>query len=211
MNQLLQEKGGMTLAAFPKRSRMLRFLGEWANTSLDKFPRLARRYPEFHPAPWDWPPGQTHESSIPTNWTESLREAWRETKPEARDWKLAQLLSLAAQARGTAAFQHADWARNVALTLTEAIRLAERLVVCANPECPAPFFVRKRKNQAQCSEECAAWAQRNWKRDWWARRGDNWRESRKKDRKPRQASARWGAVHAVKRKIQQSRKARRKR
>jgi hypothetical protein len=49
---------------------------------------------------------------------------------------------------------------------------------CANPECPAPYFFVKRKNQRYCSEICAAPAQRELKRKWWAKHGEDWRKSR---------------------------------
>jgi hypothetical protein len=49
-------------------------------------------------------------------------------------------------------------------------RLAHKLAVCANPECPNPYFVRRRKTQIYCQAgPCVGQAQREQKRDWWAR------------------------------------------
>ena len=40
--------------------------------------------------------------------------------------------------------------------------------VCANPECPAPYFLKSRKTQKICEAgECVAWAQRNYALKWW--------------------------------------------
>jgi hypothetical protein len=52
--------------------------------------------------------------------------------------------------------------------------------VCGNPDCPAPYFIARKTTQRYCSEKCAQVFQREWKRKWWAERGDTWRRSRKK-------------------------------
>jgi hypothetical protein len=44
---------------------------------------------------------------------------------------------------------------------------ARRARRCLNPECPAPFFLAKKKRQIFCGEECAKPAQRESKRKWW--------------------------------------------
>ena len=45
---------------------------------------------------------------------------------------------------------------------------AEKTAVCANPECPAPYFLKSRKTQRICEAgACVAWAQRNYARKWW--------------------------------------------
>ena len=43
-----------------------------------------------------------------------------------------------------------------------------RTAVCANPECPAPYFLKSRRTQKICEAgECVAWAQRNYALKWW--------------------------------------------
>lgn len=42
-----------------------------------------------------------------------------------------------------------------------------RALRCPNPECPAPYFFRKKKGQKFCSTVCALPAQRASKREWW--------------------------------------------
>ena|SRR5215469_5012929 len=44
---------------------------------------------------------------------------------------------------------------------------ADRLAYCHNPECAAPFFIGKRKDQQFCSDGCAEPAKRAAKLRWW--------------------------------------------
>lgn len=50
--------------------------------------------------------------------------------------------------------------------------------VCANPDCPAPYFVAHKTAQRYCMYECAQVFQREWKRRWWKERGKQWRQKR---------------------------------
>ena len=54
--------------------------------------------------------------------------------------------------------------------------------ICANPECKTPYFASKDFRQRFCSEVCAQWGQRQWKREWWAARGNDWRKNRSIER-----------------------------
>jgi hypothetical protein len=60
------------------------------------------------------------------------------------------------------------------------LRNAQTTVVCANSECPAPFFFASRKSQKYCSPDCALPAQRSYKRKWWANNGKQRRAQRAK-------------------------------
>ena len=62
--------------------------------------------------------------------------------------------------------------------LSYLVKSADRARYCPNPECPAPYFFSTRKNQRYCSEICAAPAQREMKRKWWAEHGEEWRAAR---------------------------------
>lgn len=45
---------------------------------------------------------------------------------------------------------------------------AGKVAVCANPDCPAPYFLKSRKTQKICEAgECVAWAQRSYALKWW--------------------------------------------
>jgi hypothetical protein len=49
---------------------------------------------------------------------------------------------------------------------------AGKTCVCANPECPAPYFLRKRKDQKYCERApCSIYAQRRYALGWWERKG----------------------------------------
>jgi hypothetical protein len=58
--------------------------------------------------------------------------------------------------------------------------------VCANPDCPAPYFLAKRKTQKYCERgDCTAYAQRQYALGWWKRDGKQRRA--KLQRKKRRA------------------------
>lgn len=59
---------------------------------------------------------------------------------------------------------------------------ADRIKVCANPDCPAPYFVAHKAIQRYCSPDCLKLAQREWSRDWWNRVGKFERARRKKSK-----------------------------
>lgn len=66
-----------------------------------------------------------------------------------------------------------------------------KMVVCANPECPSPYFLKSRKTQRFCDRPaCIACGQREHKLNWWRRVGAKRRASkanpiRRKDRRER--------------------------
>ena len=51
--------------------------------------------------------------------------------------------------------------------------------VCENPDCPAPYFIAKRRSQRYCGEDCASVYQRLWKRKWWKKGGVVWRRKQR--------------------------------
>jgi hypothetical protein len=56
---------------------------------------------------------------------------------------------------------------------------AGKTAVCANPECPAPYFLRKRKDQKFCERgQCTVYAQRRYALGWWNRKGSEIRAKR---------------------------------
>lgn len=55
-----------------------------------------------------------------------------------------------------------------------------RLRFCKRPDCQTPYFVAGHLKQRFCSDTCAAWGQREWKKHWWRTKGQAWRESKKK-------------------------------
>jgi len=58
---------------------------------------------------------------------------------------------------------------------------AQKLGFCDNPECPAPYFRKKRKTQKFCEQgPCVAYAQRQYSLGWWNRVGKKRRERKAK-------------------------------
>ena len=54
-----------------------------------------------------------------------------------------------------------------------------RLKNCRNQDCRTPFFIADKGKQSYCSVDCAAVAQKEYKRRWWENSGQAWRESRR--------------------------------
>lgn len=74
----------------------------------------------------------------------------------------------------------ADWQRGriVVLPRTELQAACYALLqksslakFCANPDCPAPYFIAKRATQRYCSPDCLKPFQKQAKLDWWNREG----------------------------------------
>jgi hypothetical protein len=51
--------------------------------------------------------------------------------------------------------------------------------VCESTDCPAPFFIAKRKSQRYCGPECASVYQKQWKRRWWKDKGASRRKKQR--------------------------------
>lgn len=60
----------------------------------------------------------------------------------------------------------------------ELFRRSPFVKVCANPDCPAPYFIAHKTPQRYCEEACAKVFQREWKRRWWKEKGTKWRRKR---------------------------------
>ncbi len=57
---------------------------------------------------------------------------------------------------------------------------AKRLRMCKRADCPTPYFIASHLKQRFCSDKCAEWGQREWKKKWWTEHGTAWRQQRKK-------------------------------
>jgi hypothetical protein len=65
-----------------------------------------------------------------------------------------------------------------------ATELAPKMGICANPECPNPYFLRARVTQRFCDRPaCSAYGQRQHKRTWWREHGQKWMAERANLRK----------------------------
>jgi hypothetical protein len=59
---------------------------------------------------------------------------------------------------------------------------AKRLRICKRADCPNPYFIAGHLKQRFCSDLCAEWGQREWKKQWWTEHGAAWREQRKESK-----------------------------
>jgi hypothetical protein len=58
--------------------------------------------------------------------------------------------------------------------------------ICANPECAAPYFIRKRNTQKFCEAgPCVTYGARQRANKWWHEHGEDWRETQQKKSKGR--------------------------
>jgi hypothetical protein len=141
--------------------------------------RLQRGQKEFSLSLQDW---RKHQ--------EWLRGQWRRTA-EDRSVRLKVAGKFPPQSWGFESGEHLLFGSSgrvlvVTSSLWRLIQFAwcsvpiDHVRICANPECKAPYFVAKDLRQRFCSEICAQWGQREWKRQWWAAKGAEWRKSRPK-------------------------------
>lgn len=70
------------------------------------------------------------------------------------------------------------------------VELAKRVRVCENPECPAPYFIGRRKQRFCDRPACLAYGQRAEKRAWWAKHREEQLAKRQKARATRKARER---------------------
>jgi hypothetical protein len=59
---------------------------------------------------------------------------------------------------------------------------AKRLRMCKRTDCPNPYFIASHLKQRFCSDKCAEWGQREWKKQWWTEHGTAWRQQRKESK-----------------------------
>jgi hypothetical protein len=65
-----------------------------------------------------------------------------------------------------------------------------KLGYCENPDCPAPYFVKKRKTQKFCEAgPCVAFKQRKYALGWWNTEGKQRRQKRQQERRTKKARA----------------------
>jgi hypothetical protein len=123
-----------------------------------------------------------------TDAQDTLRKAWAgddeaiyEVEAQARDALKARP---SVRARSVELIMNDLWSLICLLFLMD--HSAGKTGVCGNPECPAPYFLRKRKDQKYCERgKCSAYAQRRYALGWWERRGYDLRARKSKGSKRR--------------------------
>jgi hypothetical protein len=180
------------LALSLSRKRVARFLEELANSprpedrsgrAIRAGRRAARHFPEFSPTPWERDKTEAAEPDFPADLGGTLRVAWEKRLLREREAWLSDPMETALhRARVSHVPEEAEKWRRVAAAFLRGLTFSNRLCVCGNPECPAPYFVATKKNQRYCSEKCAGWAKREAKKAWWDQHGSERRRSERKER-----------------------------
>lgn len=97
-----------------------------------------------------------------------LRNAWEQpTVPRREIGMLVMLLEIAQLYSEATGKWFALMDEPMAIVMLEAIHSADRMRICGNPQCPAPYFIASRRSQKFCCDACALPAQREYKRKWW--------------------------------------------
>ena len=165
------------------------FLQWFANLGDDDADQLFSKYPEmFHPS-------TTPEQVMA--YGRKLRLAWKSPDERIRDWYIFSLRhahalgerslhaphEVAAEVLSTPRAQQTLWkekdydwlsAPPPHVTPFEAVlyyfqtRVGDLAKYCGHVDCPAPYFIAKKRAQKFCSEECAGPANRESKRKWWS-------------------------------------------
>jgi hypothetical protein len=125
---------------------------------------------------------------------DSLRELWRAPHRETKQWQIFRILQdfflqgdktklhtpLASDSDYFLKGVHARGRSE--RYLFKFIDLADSAKYCAAHDCTKPYFFGRR-NQRYCCPKCSGESQRQFKREWWRKNGQRWRESRTKERR----------------------------
>jgi hypothetical protein len=192
----------MPLSVLARRlssKRAVDFLMELANCRVEDAEAregFVRRFQEFCPGRFPGPSGLPdirHE--LITAWKEPTlrdREAWLLTPlADALHFGLSSEAMEPSVDEGDDIEDRSEDARrwgNIVAALYQSLKIADRMRVCGNPECLAPFFLARRRSQKYCSAACAAPAVRELKRAWWNEHGLEWSRARRKATKAKVAA-----------------------
>ena len=154
--------------------------------------RLERKYPEIFSGFPGFPEKNIADRDVTImDIRDLLRKTWESSDRRSREWYLYKLSDHYHQSRVIKPELRRDWLQNgetslglftherwlkdqqpPPLTPFEHALFHLRVIIerarrCANSECPAPYFLTKKKGQRYCSSKCSAPAQREQKRRWW--------------------------------------------
>ncbi len=119
---------------------------------------------------------------------DALRQAWRGEEAVRGELPLQYIEDSAGRYMKFSWVFKAGNAELVAEDLWSAIcvlflrdRAAGKTAVCENPDCPAPYFIRKRKTQKFCEAgPCVDYGARQRAYKWWKAHGNEWRGKKSK-------------------------------
>ncbi len=176
------------------------------------FERFARRWPVFarvgddnpsdnyggyeYGEPWiRMPPSIPKRFFLMWQMREALREIWRGNSDKLTEVLLPSISEIYADPDPEGLWPpqlRVNWQRGEFVykprnefqgAMHELFRRSLFVKVCANPDCPAPYFIAHKTAQRYCEEACAKVFQREWKRRWWNEKGTKWRRKRSRGKR----------------------------
>jgi hypothetical protein len=96
-----------------------------------------------------------------------LRAAWERNEQAIAEMQASRIPAMLFPTKGGFEFEPHVWTQAMDLLFLRD-HLAGKTAICANKDCPNPYFIRKRKTQKYCEAgPCVAQAQKEQKREWW--------------------------------------------
>lgn len=142
--------------------------------------------------PWTrMPPGIPKRFFLMWQMREALREIWRGNSDKVTQVLLPSLTEIYADPDPEGLWPpqlRVNWQRGEFVyaprsefqaAVYELFRRSALSKVCANPDCPASYFIAGRKTQRYCSEKCSGVLQRAHKLRWWNEHGKESRSSKR--------------------------------
>jgi len=125
---------------------------------------------------------------------EAVREIWRGNSDKATEVLLRSVSDMLGDPdpQGPYAQLGVNWKRGEFVyvprsefqaAVYQLLRRSALAKHCANPECPAPYFIAGRTTQQYCSEKCSGVLQRAHKLQWWNEHGPSWRRKRSRGKR----------------------------
>jgi len=131
--------------------------------------------------------GDDHDLKLARAFRHALRAAWAGDKAalEMMQRHVGKVIATIRVSGGRIEVEPAEtWVTAYLLFLQD--HSEDRPGICANPECVAPYFIRKRNTQKYCEAgPCVAYSARQRANKWWHEHGDEWREVSQKSTKGR--------------------------
>ncbi len=125
---------------------------------------------------------QVYYRAIIAEMRDWLRAIWNAEDEYTAEWRLFLLQSHLHQVTGIKSRSLLE-PPPPEVPINQALRYLRRslgrLKNCRNQDCRTPFFIADKGKQSYCSVDCAAVAQKEYKRRWWENSGQAWRESRR--------------------------------
>jgi len=116
------------------------------------------------------------------NWKKTARIQWEDLMEDPHHFEFQSCVDDALLSYVNGRFEFRADCLDTFLILELASCERRRLRKCAAPDCDTPYFVARHLRQKYCSDKCALWAQKIWKKNWWEEHGKEWRREHAKKR-----------------------------